>query len=229
MSWRCNSRAFRIGRRPRYHRAAGGVVPPRRAQTLDQIGEGDLSSGIASLGPAVEALLSWRDNGLQEMEDLLVKMLAERDRWMQEFWLRDFAEMRGADWDALRASLERPFARAVAEAVNELDGLLDEDMRDEAMDLARFSCGQRSKWQQCKLFQFAGLPCQPFRNPDALEEARQGLSLHGANAAHSRRQALQAQILQCEPRLSAGSRWTKSSGSRISSTGSKRSRALKKN
>jgi ATP-dependent helicase/nuclease subunit A len=148
----------------------------RRAarRTLEQIGEGYLSAGTASLGPAVEALLSWRDNGLQEMEDLLVKMLAERDRWMQEFWLRDFAEMREVDWDALRASLERPFARAVAEAVNELDALIDEETRDEAMDLARFSCGQRSKWLQCKLFQFAGLPCQPFRSPDALEEARQG-------------------------------------------------------
>jgi ATP-dependent helicase/nuclease subunit A len=148
----------------------------RRAarRTLEQIGEGDLSAGTASLGPAVEALLSWRDNGLQEMEDLLVKMLAERDRWMQEFWLRDFADMREVDWDALRAGLERPFARAVAEAVTELDQLIDEDVRDEAMDLARFSCGQRNKWQQCKLFQFAGLPCQPFRNPDALEEARQG-------------------------------------------------------
>jgi ATP-dependent exoDNAse (exonuclease V) beta subunit len=145
----------------------------RRAarRTLEQIGEGD---GSASPGPAIEALLSWRDNGLQEMEDLLVKMLAARDRWMQEFWLRDFAEMREADWDALRASLERPFARAVADAVCELDQLIDEDMRDEAMDLARFSCGQRNKWQQCKLFQFAGLPCQPFRNPDALEEAFQG-------------------------------------------------------
>jgi ATP-dependent exoDNAse (exonuclease V) beta subunit len=149
-----------------YHRAA--------RRTLDQIGEGDLSGSTASLGSAVETLLSWRDNGLQEMEDLLVKMLAERDRWMQEFWLRDFAEMREADWDALRARLELPFARAVAEAVCELDRLLDEDVRDEAMDLARFSCGQRSKWQQCKLFQFAGLPCQPFRNPDALEETRQG-------------------------------------------------------
>jgi ATP-dependent helicase/nuclease subunit A len=149
-----------------YHRAA--------RRTLDQIGEGDSSAGAASLGSAVEALLSWRDNGLQEMEDLLVKMLAERDRWMQEFWLRDFAEMREADWDALRARLERPFARAVDEAANELDQLIDEETRDEAMDLARFSCGQRSKWLQCKLFQFAGLPCQPFRNPDALEEARQG-------------------------------------------------------
>ncbi|HEY1897638.1 MAG TPA: UvrD-helicase domain-containing protein, partial [Terracidiphilus sp.] len=147
----------------------------RRAarRTLEQIGEDD-SAGPASLGPAVEALLSWRDNGLQEMEDLLMQMLAERDRWMQEFWLRDFAEMREADWDALRAELERPFARAVADAVNDLDALIDEETRDEAMDLARFSCGQRSKWLQCKLFQFAGLPCEPFRNPDALEEARQG-------------------------------------------------------
>jgi ATP-dependent exoDNAse (exonuclease V) beta subunit len=145
----------------------------RRAarRTLEQIGEGD---GSASPGPAIEALLSWRDNGLQEMENLLVNMLAARDRWMQEFWLRDFAEMREADWDALRASLERPFARTVADAVCELDRLLDDEMRDEAMDLARFSCGQRNKWLQCKLFQFAGLPCQPFRNPDALEETRQG-------------------------------------------------------
>ena len=83
----------------------------RRAsrRTLDQIGEVDLSAGTASLSPAVEALLSWRDNGLQEMEDLLVKMLAERDLDAGILAAR-FRRDAGGRLGALRASLE-PFAR----------------------------------------------------------------------------------------------------------------------
>jgi ATP-dependent helicase/nuclease subunit A len=144
-----------------YHRAA--------RRTLEQIGDADSSGSAHELGSAIEALLLWRDNGWQEMEDLLVTMLQKRDRWMHDFVLT-----REPDWEALRERLERPFARAVAEALAELDQLLDQETRDEAMDLARFACGQRNKWLQCKLFQFAGLPCQPFTNPNALEEARQG-------------------------------------------------------
>jgi ATP-dependent exoDNAse (exonuclease V) beta subunit len=144
-----------------YHRAA--------RSTLEQIGKDDAGLNTAALNPAIEALLLWRDNGWQEMENLLVSMLEQRDRWMQDFVLT-----REPDWDALRERLERPFARAVAEAMAELDELLDQETRDEAMELARFSCGQKNKWLQCKLFQFAGLPCQPFASPNALEEARQG-------------------------------------------------------
>ncbi len=62
----------------------------------------------SALGSAIEKLLLWRDNGWQEMEELLVEMLRSRDRWMHGFVLE-----REPDWDALRARLERPFARAV--------------------------------------------------------------------------------------------------------------------
>ena len=103
------------------------------------------------------------------MENLLVSMLEKRDRWIQDFL---FASK--PDWDALREKLERPFARAVGEALAELDQLMDQETRDEAMELARFACGQRNRWKQCKLFQIAGQPCQPFSGPGALEDARQG-------------------------------------------------------
>ena len=51
----------------------------RRAarQTLQMV-EGSDPAVIAS----IEKLLLWRDNGWQEMEELLVNMLAQRDRWM---------------------------------------------------------------------------------------------------------------------------------------------------
>ena len=142
----------------------------RRAarRTMEHIGStADLAA--VALSPAIEALLLWRDNGWQEMEKLLAAMLTQRDRWMQDFVLT-----REPDWEALRERLERPFANAVAEALEELDQLLDAETRDEAMDLARFSCGKRSKWLQCRLFHLAGLPCQPFAGPTSLEEARQG-------------------------------------------------------
>jgi ATP-dependent exoDNAse (exonuclease V) beta subunit len=79
----------------------------RRAarRTLQQIGRAD-----NPLSQAIEQLLLARDNNWQAMEDLLVKMLAQRDRWMHGFVLE-----REPNWDELRAWLERPFARAALE------------------------------------------------------------------------------------------------------------------
>src|SRR4051794_23255974 len=104
-----------------YHRAA--------RRTLEQIGKPDSDLSAPALSPAIEALLGWRDNGWQDLESLLGTMLAQRDRWMQ-----DFVVGAKPDWDALRERLERPFARVVEEAVGELDQLLDPETRDEAMD-----------------------------------------------------------------------------------------------
>ncbi len=142
-----------------YHRAA--------RHTLEQIAAAGPEAPVVV--PEIERLLLWRDNGWQEMESLLVDMLRQRDRWMQDFVLS-----REPNWDALRERLERPFARAVAEGLAKLDQLLDQETRDEAMELARFACGQRNSWLQCKLFTFVGLPCAPFVRPEALDEARQG-------------------------------------------------------
>jgi ATP-dependent exoDNAse (exonuclease V) beta subunit len=81
----------------------------RRAarQTLERIDEASpLLSG------AIAALLDWRDNNWQEMENLLVEMLKNRDHWMQDFVLES-----EQDLETLRERLERPFALA---AVREL-------------------------------------------------------------------------------------------------------------
>jgi ATP-dependent exoDNAse (exonuclease V) beta subunit len=144
-----------------YHRAA--------RRTLEQIGKPDADLLAPALSPAIEALLWWRDNGWQDLENLLATMLAQRDRWMQ-----DFVVAAEPDWAALREKLERPFARVVDEGLRELDQLLDQEIRDEATDLARFACGQRNKWKQCKLFQIQGQPCRPFEGAQELESAREG-------------------------------------------------------
>ena len=144
-----------------YHRAA--------RRTLEQVGDPGSDLAVPSLSPAIEALLLWRDNGWQDLENLLATMLAQRDRWMQ-----DFLVARQPDWNALREKLEQPFARVVDEALTELDQLFDPETRDEAMDLARFACGQRNKWKQCRLFQIAPASCRPFEGAQELELARQG-------------------------------------------------------
>ena len=41
----------------------------------------------AALSDAIEDLLLWRDNNWNELEDLLVEMLGQRDRWMHDFVL----------------------------------------------------------------------------------------------------------------------------------------------
>ncbi|MFP5248652.1 MAG: 3'-5' exonuclease, partial [Acidobacteriota bacterium] len=110
-----------------------------------------------------------RDNGWQEMEELLVKMLAQRDRWMQGFVLQ-----REQDWDLLRERLERPFARAVRESLTELNQLLDcvPRARAEALELARFACGQTGGMLYRELAELAEFPAAPFADAEALEEAR---------------------------------------------------------
>ena len=50
-------------------------------------------------------LLSWRDNNWNDLEEQLVDMLSNRDRWMQDFLIES-----NPHWEALRARLERPFA-----------------------------------------------------------------------------------------------------------------------
>ena len=89
----------------------------RRAarRTLEQIdGEG------AELRDAIASLLMLRDNGWQEVEDLLVRMLAQRDKWMH-----DFVVGPDPDWDALRERLERSFVREVRARLAVLSERLD--------------------------------------------------------------------------------------------------------
>jgi ATP-dependent exoDNAse (exonuclease V) beta subunit len=122
----------------------------------------------SELGAAIEALLLWRDNGWQEMEELLVKMLGERDRWMHEFVLG-----REQDLDALRERLERPFANAVLEALTRLDRLFGQmpQAGEELLKLARFACEQSGGVLHRELAELAEFPSPPFTGND-LEEAR---------------------------------------------------------
>ncbi len=142
----------------------------RRAarHTLNQIG----NPGNESLSAAVEALLLWRDNNWQELEDLLVGMLEKRDRWMHDFVLS-----RDPDWEALRERLERPFADAVRQGLAKVSSLLDQapGAREEAMELARFACSQTGGELHRDLVELAEFPNVPFPNVDALDEAQQAL------------------------------------------------------
>ena len=139
----------------------------RRAalQTLERIGQGD-----PRLSEAIEELLVWRDNNWQELEEMLVEMLARRDRWMHEFLLSH-----NPGWEALRQSLERPFGNAIREALGGLGGLLDQvpGAREEALELARFACTQTGGQHHSGLAELAEFPCAPFSSSDAMEDARE--------------------------------------------------------
>ena len=138
----------------------------RRAarQTLNEMDQDD-----QTLGEAIGALLGWRDNNWQEMEDQLVKMLASRDRWMHGFVLE-----REQDWEALRQRLERPFTNAAREALAKLDQLFRQipQARFETLALARFACTQSGNQLHRELAELAEFPSGPFPSSDALEEAR---------------------------------------------------------
>jgi ATP-dependent exoDNAse (exonuclease V) beta subunit len=139
----------------------------RRAarQTLEKIGQAD-----SALSGAIERLLLWRDNDWQELETLLVEMLAKRDRWMHDFVLD-----RAPDWERLRLKLERPFANAIRERLTEIDQLLEQlpDAREEALALARFACEQSGGRLHRDLAEVADFPCGPFLSSDELEDAQQ--------------------------------------------------------
>jgi ATP-dependent exoDNAse (exonuclease V) beta subunit len=138
----------------------------RRAarRTLEKIGGVD-----APLSSAIEKLLLWRDNEWQGMEDLLVVMLGQRDRWMHGFVLD-----RAPDWQALRERLERPFAQAVRDGLTGLSQHLDQVLgaREEALALARFASEQSGGTLHQGLAELAEFPAEPFTNSEALEEAR---------------------------------------------------------
>ena len=138
----------------------------RRAarRTLEQIGKQD-----SALSEAVESLLLWRDNSWQDVEDQLVKMLEKRDQWMHDFVLD-----RDPDLEVLCQRLERPFAREVRDKLSTLSGFLDEvpGAREEALQLARFACGQTGGTRHLDLAELAEFPVSPFDTLDKLEEAR---------------------------------------------------------
>ena len=130
-------------------------------QTLGDPAHPDLSD-------AIKSLLLWRDNGWKELEDLLVKMLCQRDRWMLDFVLSH-----QKNWAALRKQLERPFANAVRAALDRLEQLLDEvpGAAEEAHQLAQFAC-EHGAADLRELAERAEFPCALCEDSAALEDAR---------------------------------------------------------
>lgn len=139
-------------------------------RTMQQIAQVDSTGPSSEQQQAIEVLLLWRDNNWQEIEGQLIEMLKERDRWMQDFVLE-----REPEWQALRARLERPFAQAVTEAIEQLTSLLGQRPYacTEALELARFACEQSGNRLHRELAERAEFPCGPFHDSDSLEDARQ--------------------------------------------------------
>jgi ATP-dependent helicase/nuclease subunit A len=122
----------------------------------------------AALREAIEGLLLWRDNGWKDVEDQLVEMLEQRDRWMREFVLE-----RDPDWNAVRRKLERPFAREVRTALEKLSRLIESvpGAREDAKALATFGCEQTGGRLYRELAELAEFPAAPFETAEQLEEA----------------------------------------------------------
>jgi ATP-dependent helicase/nuclease subunit A len=131
--------------------------------TLEKLGD----PVYPELSDAIRDLLLWRDNGWKELEDLLIKMLGQRDRWMLDIVLS-----RKPDWDLLRELLERPMANAVRSALDNLEQLLTPDDRTEAHELAQFACAHGAGEKYGGLAELAEFPNGPHTDNASLEEAR---------------------------------------------------------
>jgi ATP-dependent helicase/nuclease subunit A len=130
-----------------------------------------LKTGDSATRRSVEALMLWRDNHWKDVEELIVKMLAERNRWYQEFV---FA--RDGDWAALRQRLEAPFRRTVRGQLEKLGSMMDrlDGSREFALSLARFACENPGKSSPLSLAERAELPAllaAEERSDDPLELA----------------------------------------------------------
>ena len=139
------------------------------ARTLELL-KGDESPTRRS----VEALMRWRDNNWRDVEELIVKMLAERNRWYQEFVFSS-----KVDWEALREWLESPFRRSVRGQLAKLGSMLDglDGSREFALSLARSACESPGKSSPLSLAERAEFPALleegSSDDPLALEDALQ--------------------------------------------------------
>jgi ATP-dependent exoDNAse (exonuclease V) beta subunit len=126
----------------------------------------EIDNGPTELREAISTLLQWRDNGWHELEDQLVTMLGKRDRWMQ-----DFVFASGLDENLLRASLERPFARAAAQALEKIGSLLSASDWTEIHRFAQFACANLNGERYFNLASCNSFPGGPFSVEDDTELA----------------------------------------------------------
>ena len=142
---------------------AGELYRRAAARTLEL-----LRSDDSPTRRSVEAVLQWRDNNWKDVEDLIVQMLDQRNRWYQEFV---FA--RDGNWEALRNRLETPFRRAACNRLEFLSQMLDglPGCREFALDLARFACQNPGKSSPFSLAERAELPAVFTANDSSEDEA----------------------------------------------------------
>ena len=126
-----------------------------------------------ALSDAIKNLLLWRDNNWKELEELLVKMLAQRDRWMHTFVLGQ-----APDWNAIREWLERPFANTVRAALDNLAQLFEQvpGACDDALLLAQFACTHGAGEMHRDLAERADFPYGPHDDSTSLEDAQTHIS-----------------------------------------------------
>jgi ATP-dependent helicase/nuclease subunit A len=143
----------------------------RRAatRTLERLADLDLPGrrSILPVRQSIEALLLWRDNNWKDLENQIVEMLAQRNRWHQEFVLA-----RENDWEALRRRLEAPFRRdlrrrleAVCRMLHGLPGCCDH-----ALELARSACETVGRFSPLSLAERAEMPAS-FAGDEDMEAA----------------------------------------------------------
>ncbi len=132
-------------------------------RTLNALGERDNATGSA-----VAALLAWRDNSWGDVERLLGKMLADRNRWFQ-----DFVFDREPEWEALRSRLEMPFQRAARQRLERADGIFASlaGSLEYALELARLASKEPGKDSPLGLAERAEFPLLPFSDLADAQEA----------------------------------------------------------
>ena len=123
---------------------------------------GQLGSANKELDAAITHLLELRDNNLPDCEQLIARMLAQRDQWIRAFPLA--GDMSEDDWDGARSLLERPFrqeARRVHEEVYRLI-MAQPVLGAELLELAQYACDNGNT----KIAMLAGIRALPA--PDAV-------------------------------------------------------------
>lgn len=133
--------------------------------TLQKLGD----PVLVELSDAIRGLLLWRDNGWKELEELLVKMLSLRDRWMHGFVLSQ-----EKNWDLVREQLERPLANVVRAELQNLELLMDRvpGASEEAHELSQFACEHGAPDIHRDLAERADFPHGPHQDTVTLEDAR---------------------------------------------------------
>ena len=131
-------------------------------RTLLRLDEGD-----AHLMQAIRALLEWRDNNWEDLESEVVKMLSNRDKWLQHFVVAQ-----NLDDAELRLWLERPLVEAARKALHHVSQLLEgkDELLSETHRMAQFGCEQSGGELYQELAEMEEFPVYDPTSRDSIAE-----------------------------------------------------------